>query len=286
VITFKCLADLGQLPESHPAHCVIKELDELLDDFPQQPYNADDYGYLVLVEPGDTDRELQDLGMPWRLAEVPWEGASLWDRFFYAVYLGTDDYDMGLVIPDAPWVNGELRQVLEEILDWENIMAKSKDPLDGIVKVLHSATCLSLSGKSNITYQIGADPESNIYLRIYGNTGGGFFSPEWVALGEVQKFIDAAPKDKPLSSWSLHPLFRGKSVNTPAFLMAAFVHEKWLRKLKGKKRGLEVLDEAPFMAKLEKLAAGKKATPVKKPAAKKAPAKKAPAKKPRKRAAV
>jgi hypothetical protein len=168
-------------------------------------------------------------------------------------------------------------------------MARTKDPLAGIVKVLHSATCVSLSGKSNIAYQIGTDPESNIYLRIHANTGGGFFSPEWVALEEVQKFIADAPTDKPLSSWSLHPLFRGKSVNTPAFLMAAFVHEKWLRILKGKKRGLEVLDEAPFMAKLEKLMGSGKAAKPKKPAkasARKAPAKKASANKPRKRAAV
>jgi hypothetical protein len=162
-------------------------------------------------------------------------------------------------------------------------MAKAKDPLENIVKVIHSATCLSLSGKSNITYQVGTDPDSNIYLRIYGNTGGGFFSPEWVPLAEVQKFIADAPKDKPLSSWSLHPLFRGKSVNTPAFFMAALVHEKWLRILKGKKRGLEVLDEAPFMAKLEKLTAGKASA--RKPAAKPqkpatASAKKTPVKKP------
>ena len=173
-------------------------------------------------------------------------------------------------------------------------MTRTKDPLEGIVKVVHSSTCPSLSGKSQISYQIGVHPEGAMYLRIYANTGGGFFSPEWVPLAEVQKFIDAAPKDKPLSSWSLHPLFRGKSVNTPAFFMAALVHEKWLRILKGKKRGLEVLDEAPFMAKLEKLTAGK-ASP-KKPAAnpqkpatvsaKKSPAKKPTANKPRKRAAV
>lgn len=185
-------------------------------------------------------------------------------------------------------------------------MAKSKDPLEGIVKVLHSATCLSLSGKSNITYQIGVHPEGAIYLRIYANTGGGFFSPEWVPLDEVQKFIADASKDKPLSSWSLHPLFRGKSVNTPAFFMAALVNEKWLRILKGKKRGLEILDEAPFMAKLDKLAGSGSAAKPKKPAAKpqkpatasakpkrpatsssgKAPAKKPTANKPRKRAAV
>ena len=177
-------------------------------------------------------------------------------------------------------------------------MAKAKDPLEGIVKVLHSSTCLSLSGKSNVTYQIGTDPESNIYMRIHGNTGGGFFSPEWVSLSEVQKFINEAPKDKPLSSWSLHPLFRGKSVNTPAFLMAAFVHEKWLRILKGKKRGLEVLDDAAFRAKLETLTGSKAkasgrqvakkrtAAKPKTSAAKKAPMRKAPAGKSKKAAAV
>jgi hypothetical protein len=118
VITFKSQADLGKLTKDHPAYAVIKELIELLiDDFPVQPYNADDYGYLVLVEPGDTDRELLELDMPWRLAEIPWEGASLRQGYIYAVYLGTDDYGMGFVIPDAPWVNGELRTVLEEILD-------------------------------------------------------------------------------------------------------------------------------------------------------------------------
>jgi len=177
-------------------------------------------------------------------------------------------------------------------------MARAKDPLENIVKVINSATCLSLSGKSNITYQVGTDPESNTYLRIYANTGGGFFSPEWVPLSEVQKLIDAAPKDRPLSSWSLHQLFRGKSANNVGFLSAALVHEKWLRLLAGRKRGLEVMDDAAFQAKLEKLTAGKASPkkPAAKPAAKpqkpapasakKTPVKKASTNKPRKRAAV
>lgn len=132
-------------------------------------------------------------------------------------------------------------------------MTRTKDPLEGIVKVVHSGTCPSLSGKSQITYQIGRHPEGTVHLRVVANTGGGFFSPEWVALSDLQKCIDGARGDKPLSSWTLHPIFRGKSVNTPAFLSAALVHEKWLRILKGKKRGLEVYEPKTFMAKLEKL---------------------------------
>ena len=39
------------------------------------------------------------------------------DGFYYAVYLGTDDYGMGFVIPNAPWIDGRLRETLESILD-------------------------------------------------------------------------------------------------------------------------------------------------------------------------
>lgn len=144
---------------------------------------------------------------------------------------------------------------------------KKTDPMEGKLKVLHAATCPSLSGKSELTYQIGGDGTSKVYLRVQSNTGGGFFSPEWVSLESIQKAIDAAPKDRPLSALTLQPLFRGRSVNTPAFLMAALVHEKWLRILKGKKRGLEILDPGPFRAKVKKLAGS---TPAKSPA-KKAP---------------
>lgn len=118
MITFKTRDDLGKLSPDHPAYALMAELIRaLIEDFPLQSYDAEDYGYLILVEPGDESRVLTELGMPWTLAEVPWEGASLRQGHFYAVYLGTDDYGMGFVIPDEPWVDGELREVLTEILD-------------------------------------------------------------------------------------------------------------------------------------------------------------------------
>ena len=120
MITFKSHNDLLKLNNHDPARPVMEELVRMLiDDFnePGQSYSPEDFGYLVLVQPGDADRVLNDLDMPWRLADVPWEGASMRDGHFYAVYLGTDDYGMGFVIPDAPWVKGRLRKVLEGILD-------------------------------------------------------------------------------------------------------------------------------------------------------------------------
>ena len=131
MITFKSHNDLRKLPPDDPARPVMKTLvKQLIDDFnePGQAYSADDYGYLVLIEPGDADRVLTDVDMPWRLADVPWEGASMRDGHYYAVYLGTDDYGMGFVIPDADWVNGRLRETLDGILDHPHALTPSTNP--------------------------------------------------------------------------------------------------------------------------------------------------------------
>jgi len=131
MITFKSHDDLRKLLPDDPARPVMQDLVRvLIDDFttPDHPYDADDFGYLILIGPEDVDRELNDIDMPWQLADVPWEGASMRDGFYYAVYLGTDDYGMGFVIPDAPWVNGRLREVLESILDQPQQFTPSTNP--------------------------------------------------------------------------------------------------------------------------------------------------------------
>ena len=131
MITFKSHEDLRKLHLDDPALPLMKELVRvLIDDFtsPGHPYDADDYGYLVLIEQGDIYRVLTDVDMPWRLADVPWEGASMRDGYFYAVYLGTDDYGMGFVIPDADWINGRLREVLDDILDRPQQLIPSTNP--------------------------------------------------------------------------------------------------------------------------------------------------------------
>lgn len=118
--TFMSMSDLDKLDSEDPARPVVKQLLEwLINDaeFPEYPYDPEDHGYIAFVEPGDENRELTEIEMP-RLTEIMWEGASIIDGFYHAVYLGAGDYGIGFVIPvDAPWVNGELREVLESILD-------------------------------------------------------------------------------------------------------------------------------------------------------------------------
>jgi hypothetical protein len=120
MMTFMSLTDLNKLDTDDPARPVVKKLLEWLiadGEFPDHPYNPEDHGFVALVEPGDVDRELDDLDMP-RLTDIMWEGASIVDGFYHAVYLGAGDYGIGFVIPvDAEWVNGELRELLEALLD-------------------------------------------------------------------------------------------------------------------------------------------------------------------------
>ena len=130
-------------------------------------------------------------------------------------------------------------------------MSKSEDNPD--MRVLKTATCKTLSGKSTLTYQVGVQDDESVHVRISKNTGGGFFSQEWISLIDIRSVLDEKPEGTPVTSFILQPLFRGKSVNTPAFLLAALVHEKLLRPMKGKKRNHEPVDPEEFTAMVEKM---------------------------------
>ena len=147
------------------------------------------------------------------------------------------------------------------------------DPLESI-SILKKASCPTLSGKSTLTYHIGCTADSEIYFRIHANDGGGFFSREWVAWKEIQHHLEKVPKTTPITSVVLHRLFKGKSVNTPAFLLAVLKHEGLLRPLKGKKRSHELVDPESFLHKVDKLMASNAGTTTGK-TTKKAPLRKA-----------
>jgi len=117
MITFTSIADLDQLSEDDPARPVVKQLLVWLIGDGEWPYNPDDHGYIALVEPGDVDRELDDIDMP-RLTEIMFEGVSIIDGHYHAVYLGAGDYGIGFVIPvGARWLSVELRELLDSLLD-------------------------------------------------------------------------------------------------------------------------------------------------------------------------
>jgi hypothetical protein len=120
VITFKSTEDLAKLSPTDPAFPTVKELvHQLITAYtePGQPYNHQDYGYVILIQEGDVNRTLDEIWNGCTLLNIPWEGISLRGDFFVAIYLANNEYGLCFVIPDAPWVNGELRQLINDILD-------------------------------------------------------------------------------------------------------------------------------------------------------------------------
>ena len=118
--TFKSPEDLAKLDPSDPSYPVIKELiDDLISAYTWEghPYNPDWYGYIILVEPDDADRVLDELWDGCTPLNIPWEGITLQGDFYIAIYLANNEYGLSFVIPDAEWVDGELREMIEDILD-------------------------------------------------------------------------------------------------------------------------------------------------------------------------
>ena len=124
---------------------------------------------------------------------------------------------------------------------------------DSSVRILKAANCPSLSGKSTLTYHIGCNAESDILLRVVANTGGGFFSKEWVSLNAIFQAFDKKAVDKPIVSLLLYPLFQGKSLNTPAFLLAVLKQEGLVRPLEDHPKHYERLDPEAFNSQMQQL---------------------------------
>ena len=122
MITFKYDTDLGKISIDNPAFPIINEFIHRLiitANTKQHPYRPEHEGYLVLVEPDDTDRPLTEIWPDgdWGLLDIPWEGITKQGDFFIAVYLANNQFGLVFVIPDKYWLEGELRAAIESHLD-------------------------------------------------------------------------------------------------------------------------------------------------------------------------
>ena len=145
------------------------------------------------------------------------------------------------------------------------------------VRVIKKVTCPTLSEKSELTYCLGNNPDNQLMMKIYSNSGGGFFSDEWLSVADILDTLKNWDSDKAITSVALTKLFRGRSVNTPAFLIAALKAEGILEPIEGKQRCHHIGDVEGFLSQAKQLQSGKaprKASTRKAPPRKKVPAKK------------
>jgi hypothetical protein len=132
---------------------------------------------------------------------------------------------------------------------------KSENPESTVIRILKIATCPSMSGKSKLTYHVGCKAESEILFRVYANSAAGFFSKEWVALTNIQELLGKVPDAKAITSFALHQIFHGKSINTPAFLFAALYSEGLVKPSTTTRRCYECTDGKKFFAEVKALTA-------------------------------
>jgi len=120
------------------------------------------------------------------------------------------------------------------------------------MRILKVGLCSSASGKSEISYHVGYSTEAEIFMRVYANSGNGYFSMEWIAYRAIQEALEASPK--PLTSFALYGLYSGKSVNTPAFLTVALKNEGLLVQDPEHPRCYTRVSDTSFIAEMMALA--------------------------------
>lgn len=87
------------------------------------------------------------------------------------------------------------------------------------IEVIHSGTCESLSGCSDLTFAIGRYTEDGtLHLAITGNSGGGMWCKDFCRASAIQ---DVVLGESGLTAKSFHQLHAGRSINTGGFILAA-----------------------------------------------------------------
>jgi hypothetical protein len=111
------------------------------------------------------------------------------------------------------------------------------------MKILKTAECPSLSGKSTLTYQVGSNSDNEVFIKLAGNSGGGRYSPDWVSLEEIYTVL--ASQKKPITSGALQDLYQGKSSNNASFTTAILLKEGLLKISPGNKH-YDLVGQAEF----------------------------------------
>lgn len=94
------------------------------------------------------------------------------------------------------------------------------------MKILKRTTCKPIlpSSTSELTYEIG-HADKSFHIRVTGNTGGGFFSHEWIAIDAILNCIQEIPEGDTFKAVNFRSLYVSRSANNAGFLAAALRNE-------------------------------------------------------------
>lgn len=119
-----------------------------------------------------------------------------------------------------------------------------------VLRIIKAASCPSLSSKSILTYQIGVDGSSALFIRIARNSARGYFNKVWVRFLDIEEIW---ADRQTVNSLTLQSLFKGKSINTAGFLLAVLVDLKLVHAGGDKTRSYAKGSTDVFMAEMKAL---------------------------------
>ena len=133
--------------------------------------------------------------------------------------------------------------------------------LDEEIRVLKTGGCLSLSGRSDLTYEVGCMTDKSILIRLTENTGSGMFSKAWIPVAQIAQLLSA--DNKPITAKTIRPLYSG-SVNSVGFLQAVLKDVGLIKNMEENSRGYVRADPKKFTDEIKDLMENK-SPPHKKP---------------------
>jgi len=113
---------------------------------------------------------------------------------------------------------------------------------------------LSPRAQGSLTYHVGYDETAKTFhFRITANSGGGFFSNEWIALNDILDVIETTSSDKPFKALILKSLYQSKGSNNHGFLAAALRAENLLLPVEKQLMSHTLSDVKSFKTNMQQL---------------------------------
>jgi hypothetical protein len=124
------------------------------------------------------------------------------------------------------------------------------------LRIIKKSTAQKLSPRAqgSLTYHVGYDETAKTFhFRITANSGGGFFSNEWIALNDTLDTIETTSSGKPFKALIFKSLYQSKGSNNHGFLAAALRAEKLLLPVEKQLMSHTLGDVKSFKAAMQQL---------------------------------
>ena len=114
-------------------------------------------------------------------------------------------------------------------------MVKPSDNETSEIEILATRKTRTTSGKSQLTWHSGKNVEGDQYIRIWVNSGNGYFSNQWIPVTEIVEILEEH-NSVPFSSIIFSDLYLGRSANNCPFLVAVLLDAGMLKLSENTKR--------------------------------------------------